>query len=263
MLAASRRHLLVIALLVLAVAATWGLRWALEAGQPKEISAQTLDPGSTPPAGSALSTPEAGFVYFADVEGWYRITPYETALRSPYDWTADSTQKLGAALPSSIEGWQQVGPDQDVVNDPSIVYYLGHPTVALRRSYIAPDGLALTLSVIGNKGDDSFLLFSHTPETCYPGRLWQVVEARRESAQIDDRPMHVQYLLTQHAETGQKLMVLYWYLWDNPQRDAGHGVLSVRVNLIVPPGQDEQAILSRAWEFIRTLFPATVAWNRF
>jgi hypothetical protein len=255
MLTNTRRPILVIALLLLGVALTWGQRLT---------SAGRLS-SALPPASEvqnpALEAPQ--YTYFLDIEGWYRITPYETVVRSPYDLTGNTTEALAAALPATIGTWQQVGEDTDIADDPAIVYYLNHPTVALQRTYRDPSGQNLTLAIIGNKGEDSFLLFSHTPETCYPGRLWQVVENRRESALLDDRPMHAQFLLTQHAETGEKLMVLFWYLWDNPQRDSQAGVLSVRVNLFVPPGESEEAVLAHAWDFVGALFPTTIPWQRF
>jgi hypothetical protein len=255
MLTNTRRPALIIALLLLGVGLTWGQRLAVAARLSSALPppAEVQDP--------ALETPQ--HTYFVDVEGWYRITAYETAVRSPFDLTGDTTAALAAALPATIGAWQQVGENEYIGDDPAVVYYLNHPTVALQRTYRDPSGQDLSLAIIGNVGEDSFLLFSHTPETCYPGRLWQVIDSRRESALLDDRPMHAQYLLTQHAETGQKLLVLYWYLWDNPQRDSQDGVLSLRVNLFVPPGQSEETVLARAWDFVRALFPTTIPWQRF
>jgi EpsI family protein len=253
MFAGSRRYLLVIALLLVGISLTWGQRWkstAQVASQPQESAQASVQQTET-------------FTYFIDVEGWYRITPYETVVRSPYDLTADSTETMAAALPSTLGEWQQVGPDQYIGDDPAVVYYLGQPTVALQRTYQDPSGQKVTLIIVGNKGEDSFLLFSHTPETCYPGQLWQVVENRRESAMLDDQPMHAQYLLTEHAQTGEQLMVLFWYLWDNPQRDSRDGVLSIRVNLFLAPGQTEEEALAQIWSFVRVLFPRTIPWERF
>ena len=248
MLARTRRYFLVVALLLLGVALTWGFR------------------REPPPAPSLPEERQAGdstFTYFVDVEGWYRITPYETVVLSPYDLGADSTQAMAAALPSSLGEWRQVGPDSDIGDDPAVIYYLGQPTIALQRVYQAPDGQVVTLALIGNRGEESYLLFSHTPETCYPGRLWQVVEHRRESALLDERPMYAQYLLTEQSQTGQRLLTLYWYLWDSPQRDSQEGVLSMRVNLFLQPGQGEEEALARAWDFVRVLFPHTLPWERF
>jgi hypothetical protein len=170
---------------------------------------------------------------------------------------------MAKALPAALGEWQQIGEDEYIGDDEDVVFYLNHPTVALQRSYQDPSGLVATLAIIGNRGEDSFLLFSHTPETCYPGRLWEVIEKRQESANLDDQPMYAQYLLTEHAPTGEKLMVLFWYLWDDPRRDSREGVLSIRVNLFLPPDKDEEEILERAWDLVRELFPATVAWERF
>jgi hypothetical protein len=256
MLPTARRYLLVIGLLAAAVALTWGQRWALAA----RVSAGLPTPAAE---GQDPAAPAPAYTYFLDIEGWYRITPYETVVRSPYDLSSASSEAMAAALPPTIGDWQQVGEDEYIGDDPAIVYYLNQPTVALQRTYQHPDGQSLTLALIGNVGEDSFLLFSHTPETCYPGRLWQIVENRRESALIDDRPMHAQYLLTQHAETGQKLLVLYWYLWDDPQRDSRAGVLSMRVNLFAPPDTGDEEVLARAWDFVRALFPVTIPWERF
>lgn len=260
MFASARRFVLIILLLLGALGLTWGQRWIadtrLSAGPPP-VPAEPM-----PGAGSSAVSPLM-YTYFADVEGWYRVTAYETVVRSPIDFSADSTKALGSAIPTTLGEWQQIGMDQDITDDEAVVFYLKHPTVGFQRTYQDPSGQSLTLTIIGNKGDDSFLLFSHTPETCYPGQLWQVVESRQESALLDDQPMYAQYLLTQHTQTGQKLMVLFWYLWDDPQRDSQEGVLSVRLNLFIPPDKDEAQVLAHAWDFVRLLFPSTVPWERF
>jgi len=256
MLASARRYILIIVLLLAGVGLTWGQRLSSATRLSTEPSHPTED-------SQHLTTLAAEYVYFIDVEGWYRITPYETVVRSPCDLTAESTEAMAGAIPATLGEWKQVGQDGYLANDPAIVDYLKHPTVALQRSYRDPSGQTLALVVIGNKGKDSFLLFSHTPEICYPHQLWQVVERRQESALLDDQPMYAQYLLTQHVQTGEKLMVLFWYLWDDPQRNSEDGVLSMRVNVFLLPGQTEEAVLARAWEFVRLLFPSTVPWERF
>jgi hypothetical protein len=263
----TRRYVLIIILLLVAVGLTWGQRLSsaarLSAGLPAAANSaaqETTD--GVPPA------PE--HTYFLDVEGWYRITPYETVVRSHVDLTGDTSEAIASAVPAALGSWQQVGSDEYIGDDPAVVYYLKHPTVALQRTYQDSAGQRLTLTILGNRGEDSFLLFSHTPETCYPGRLWQVVESRQESAPLgapgqegDSSLMYAQYLLTQHAETGERLMVLFWYLWNDPQRESDDGVLSMRVNLFIPPDLTEEAALARAWDFVRVLFPSTVPWERF
>jgi hypothetical protein len=246
----------IIVLLLAGVGLTWGQR----SGSATRLSAEPWPPAD---GRQNLTTPAPEHIYFVDVEGWYRITPYETAVRSHYDLTADSSAAMADGLPTTLGEWQQVGGDRYIADDPVIVAYLKHPTVALQRTYRDPAGQNLTLVMIGNEGEDSFLLFSHTPEICYPASRWQVLENRQASAVLDDQRMYARYLLTQHTQTGQKLMVLFWYLWDNPRRDSKDGVLSMRVNLFLLPGQTEEAALARAWGFVRLLFPFTLSWERF
>jgi hypothetical protein len=256
----TRRFALIIALLLAGIGITWGQRWASATRLSEEPLLRPADAGQAAAQEGQLETEH---IYFLDVEGWYRITPFETVVRSRYDFGGDTTEAIALAIPPTLGEWKQVGPDQYIADDPGVILYLKQPTVALERAYQDSQGQSLNLTIIGNKGDDSFLLFSHTPETCYPGRLWQVVESRQESALLDDHLMHAQYLLTQHAETGERLMVLFWYLWDDPQRKSEEGVLSLRVNLFVPPDQSEEAVLARAWDFVRELFPSTIPWERF
>lgn len=255
MRADTRRYLVIIALLVAGTAVSWGQRWAAGSGGPV-------------PAGPAEGTPPPGtsapwYTYFVDVEGWYRITPYEAAVSSRYDLTGGNTEAIAAALPATMGDWQQVGDDEYIGDDPAVVTYLNHPTVALQRTYQGPGGQRLVLAVVGNEGEDSFLLFSHTPETCYPGRLWRMLENRQESITIGEQPVHARYLRMEHQETGERLLVLFWYLWDNPQRDSRDGVLSMRLNLFVAPGESEETTLERGWAFFRQLFPDALPWERF
>lgn len=255
MRAGTRRYLVIIALLCAGVAVSWGQRRVAGDGR----AAPDAPVESSPPPG----TSEPWYTYFLDVEGWYRITPYEAAVRSRYDLTGNSTGAIAAALPGTLGEWQQEGADEYIGDDPAVVAYLNHPTVALQRTYQGPGGQRLVLAIVGNEGEDSFLLFSHTPETCYPGRLWQMLDNGQESTTIGEQPVHARYLRMQHQETGERLLVLFWYLWDNPQRDARDGVLSMRLNLFVAPDEGEETVLARGWDFFRQLFPSALPWERF
>ena len=170
---------------------------------------------------------------------------------------------LAATLPARLGDWEQQGADQDLSQDPLVAQYLGGPRVALQRFYVNADGQTLALVCIGNRGEESFLLFSHTPEICYPSSRWHLLANRRDQALLDDHSIFARYLFAEHAETGQRLLTLYWYLWDNPERDSRQGVLSLRLNLHLLPGQSEAAARDRVWGFARLLFPATVAWQRY
>ena len=251
----ARRYLIVIVLLAVAASVAWGQRLT--------AAARILAAVSSPEAGEGTTAVAPMHTYFVDVEGWYSITPYETAVQSPYDLSAQSNQEMAAALPATLADWRQVGHDVNIADDPQVASFFENPTVALRRTYQDAAGHTLTLVLIGNRGTESFALFSHTPEICYPGGQWQVIVNRREAGQLDDRPMFAHYLLTQHEESGQRLAVLFWYLWDNADRDAKDGILSMRVNLYLLPGESQEAALAAAWGFVRQLLPATVVWERF
>jgi hypothetical protein len=262
-LSASRRYFLVLALLGVGAAGVLAQHWLLAPKPPAVAPAAPGTPPQSPPLRQGGGdSPELGFAYFLDVDGWYRITPYETAVRSPLDFTSLTGEALAEALPETAGNWRRLGP-VDFRRDRAVLYYLGQPTVALSQQYQDEAGHVLSLVILGNVGEESFLLFSHTPETCLPGKLWSIAEKRRESAVLDDRPMYAEYLLTQHALNGQQQMVLYWYLWDNPGRDLERGVLSMRVHLYIGDGETPDDALARAWDFVRALFPATVPWSRF
>jgi len=252
-----KRYLVVVLLLLAGVAVAWAQRLLFRS--PAAAAPAT-------PQGARSSTLQAGepdFVYYVDVEGWYRITPYEAAVSSAYDLTGTTTADMAQALPPAIGDWNQAGSDEDLSQDPAVVDLLKSPPIALRRTYQDPSGQLLTLTLIGNRGEDSTQLFFHTPELCYPHFEWQVLTQRRESALLDDHPMSAQYMLARHTGTGAEQVVLYFYLWNDPQRDPKLGVLSVRVSLTIPLGESESAVRARGWDFIRGLFPATVLWDRF
>jgi hypothetical protein len=261
MLASARRYFLIITLLLVSAAVVWVQRWTSTPSLPQRPQAGSHQGDAEEAEQSDELLPP--HVYFVDVEGWYRITPNEAVVQSHIDLSGDTSEAVAGAIPPTLGDWEQVGSDRYIADDPGVVYYLKHPTVAFERVFQDPEGQRLTLTIIGNKGEDSFLLFSHTPETCYPGRLWQVVESRLESALLGTQPMHAQYLLTQHAETGHRLMVLFWYLWDDPQRDSQDGVLSMRVSLVLPAGSTEERALKKAWGFVQEMFPSATPWDRF
>ncbi|MGD8622930.1 MAG: hypothetical protein PVJ34_00205, partial [Anaerolineae bacterium] len=113
----ARRYLLVIGLLLVGLALTWGARRQAAgvagggAGGPGTAAG---GPG-TAAGGPGTAAEETGVqealahLYFLDVEGWYRVTPYETVVRSPYDLTGGDNETLAAALPARVGAWEQVG----------------------------------------------------------------------------------------------------------------------------------------------------------
>jgi hypothetical protein len=72
--------------------------------------------------------------------------------------------------------------------------------------------------------------------------------------------MHAQ---RSYAHSGDdELVVLYWYLWDNPRRDPADGVLSIRVSAPIA-GSREETLRMLKEEFIPQLFTAVIPWHRF
>jgi hypothetical protein len=256
MLSPARRYLLVILLLVVGVGAALALRFL-----PRR--AVTAEAVSTPPAGAPAASAAPLRTYFVDVEGWYRITPFEAAVRSPYDLSGGTNETIGAALPASIGDWTSSGRDFDLRKDAGVQKFLADPPVAMQRDYSDASGQRLAFVIIGNKGDDSYLLFSHTPEICYPSSQWKVLVNEQASANLDTRPMYAHYLLTEYKASGQQMASLYWYLWTAPERDSKEGVLSMRVNVYLLKDQSAEEAAQRAWDFVRLLFPSTLNWKRF
>ncbi|MGD8518370.1 MAG: hypothetical protein PVG54_15500, partial [Anaerolineae bacterium] len=115
MLSHSRRYLLIIGVLSAAIGLTWAQRWTAAANMPDE---------AVQAAGTPLGTADVtqAQTYFVDVEGWYRITPYETVVRSPLDLTGGTSEEVARSLPATLGDWQQMGQDQYIADDPAVVY---------------------------------------------------------------------------------------------------------------------------------------------
>jgi hypothetical protein len=60
---------------------------------------------------------------------------------------------------------------------------------------------------------------------------------------------------------GEQRTVLYWYVWNNPNRDPNKGLLTVRLHAVSQGNQAET--LEVAAGFLRLLFPEALSWNRF
>ena len=134
-----------------------------------------------------------------------------------------------------------------------------NPEVAVTRAYQNEQGETLFLSIIGSRGGKSFHLFEHTALTCYPGSGWRIVDVGLESIDIGDSSVNVQRVITDKDHL--KRVVLYWYLWTDPERTPDDGILSVTLHANVAES-DEQTLASLE-EFYRLLFPAVMPWRRF
>ncbi len=197
--------------------------------------------------------PPDGRIVFVDVEGWYRRTPDEVAVRTPFDLTLD---KLPAALPLAFGDWT----GEDRPHDPEVDTWLRNPEVSIERTYVNGDGSIVWLSAFGSRGAKSFHLFEHAPETCYPLGGWKIDRFERLHLPRGPRPLPVNYGLAHNG--GNRMVFAYLYLWDTAARDPEAGVLAFR--LAAPVQSDPEATWSVvADDFLAQIFPATLDWCRF
>lgn len=201
----------------------------------------------------APTAPVGGHIAFVDTEGWYRRTPNEVAVLSPFDLSLDA---LPSSLPHELGPW--IGAER--AHDPAVDEWFRSPDVTIERTYRRGDGEIVWLSAFGSKGPKSFHLFEHTPDTCYPLGGWAIEEVAVEHLPAGAQPMSVN---RGHARRGpEQLVFLYFYVWDTPVRDASEGVLSVRIAAPVAHAPDETLVML-AEDFLPEIFPTTVRWTRF
>jgi len=242
----SARYLIVVALLAGALGA-----WLL-------ISQGLASPRPAPVAQSGEVAGDAGGnateVVLVDVEGWYRRTTYERALSTAIDFTL--REDLFEGIPRELGGWRSDGADSPM--GPTVDEWYDNPEVATTREYRDDSGNRLFFSIIGSRGGKSFHLFEHTALTCYPGSGWRIVDVGLESVDIGDSSVSVQRVITEKNEA--RRVVLYWYLWTDPERVPESGILSVTLHANVSES-DEQTLTSLK-DFFRLLFPAVMPWRR-
>ena len=232
-----RRRLLAASGAAIAVVAATGLWWG----------------GREP---SPAPSPPDGYIVFADIEGWYRETPHEVALRTPYDLSLDG---LPEGLPLRIGPW--FGEERE--HDPAVDVWFKDPEVSIERTYRRHDGELVWLSAFGSRGSKSYHLFEHTPDTCYPLGGWNIAHFEPRAFELDGRSNP---LTTNYGEAvtddGERLVFLYVYLWRDPGRDPQSGVLSLRLASPVRESiEATRAVLAQ--DFLTRLFPATHGWSRF
>jgi hypothetical protein len=210
---------------------------------------------------------EPGHVVYLDIEGWYRRTPDEVAALSPFDLSLDA---LPASLPLVIGDWQ--GAEREP--DPGVREWFGDPPVVVERTYWRAEDEIVWVSAFGNRGDPSFHLFEHTPETCYPLSGWNIRSMTRKRIAMGDtadgsesgprlRPITVNAGEAVDA-SGAELAFLYVYVWSDPSRDPATGVVSLRLTAPVVGGRDiAHARRLIEHDFLRLLFESTLPWTGF
>jgi len=225
------------------------------------VSAFFLSRSGNPlPAASPGAADIPGTPYVADVQGWYQITPQERAVISRFDLGLAS---LPGSLPMQIGSWS----GSTLPPSPDIAKWFDNPEVSIERQYVDPAGDVMWLAVFGSAGNKSYHLFEHTPQTCYPGTGWNIIHQDVEripiGAPAQDGTGAAIYAQHGVAEKdGQRLIVLYWYMWDNFERDASRGVLSFR--LTAPILKDEATTLQvMKAGFLSQIFTRVLDWRRF
>ncbi|MEP7199877.1 MAG: exosortase-associated EpsI family protein [Chloroflexota bacterium] len=205
------------------------------------------------PAVTVAATTNNSTPYLVDVEGWYQITPQERAVTARYDMRLAA---LPASLPMQIGTWR----GSILPPSPDIDKWFDHPAVAIERQYVNAQGDIMWLALFGSAGRKSFYLFEHTPQSCYPGTGWNILRQDVDRIPIGNAAIYAQRGLA--MKDGQQLLVLYWYMWDNLERDAERGVLSFR--LTAPIIIDEAHTLRAMKEdFLNQIFGQVLDWRRF
>lgn len=246
MLRDSARYLIVVVLLVVALGAWFLINQGL-AFSPAPTGAQPLT--ATVEVGSGATE-----VVIVDVEGWYRRTPHERALATAIDFTL--RDDLFEGIPWELGRWRSG--DADSAMGATVDEWYDNPEVAVTREYRDELGNSLFFSIIGSRGGKSFHLFEHTALTCYPGSGWRIVDVGLESIDIGDSSVNVQRVVTEKNQL--RRVVLYWYLWTDPERVPDSGILSVTLHANV--SESDEKTLESMKEFYRLLFPSVMPWRR-
>lgn len=205
----------------------------------------------------APDAPPSGHVVFADTAGWYRQTAAEVAVRTPIDFALGS---LPESLPLALGPW--AGEDRPA--DPAVDTWFRDPEVAIERTYRRADGELVWVAAFGSRGDKSFHLFEHTPDTCYPLSGWEIdaLDIARIDLRDGPRPLSVNRGVATRRDDGTRMVFVFLYLWDQPGRSSDDGVLSLRI--AAPVSSDPDATMAMlAGDFLPRLFDTTLAWRRF
>lgn len=243
----STRYLIVVLLLLGALGA-----WLVLSGQLASSPVATVvDPAEAAPAVAR----DATNVVIVDVEGWYRRTSYERALATAVDFTL--REDLFSGIPRELGPWRSEGPDSQMGG--SVDEWYDNPEIAITRQYTADDGDSLFFSIIGSRGGKSFHLFEHTALTCYPGSGWRIVDVGLESVDLGTSSVSVQRVIAEKDQL--RRVILYWYLWTDPERVPDGGILSLTLHANVAESDEET--LESLKGFFKLLFPAVMPWRRF
>jgi len=198
---------------------------------------------------------EATHVVIVDVEGWYRRTSYERALATAVDFTL--REDLFDGIPREVGAWRSESGDSPMGS--AVDEWYDNPEVATTRGYGDEEGNRVYFSIIGSRGGKSFHLFEHTALTCYPGGGWRITDVGLENIDVGNSSVSVQRVIAEKNQA--RRVVLYWYLWTDPERQPENGILSMTLHANVV--QSDEKTLEALKGFFRLLFPTVMPWRRF
>jgi len=214
----SRRHLVVLALLVVALIAVAAI-YSRDLWQ------------------SQFQSDDGYKTFVTDIDRWRR-TQRERAVQSIYDFSLGPQLD---ALPLEIGEWQGANVPQTNIE----VQILLEPEEYVYRRYRRPDGKYVWLSVIGSRQAKSF----HSPQICYDADGWKTA-VTSEPVELEEGEI---YALRLEAQKGRwEQVVLYFYLYPDYLREASAGTVLFKVTAPLEGSLEETLALQKS--FIRLFF---------
>jgi len=213
----------------------------------------THAPAAANAVANAVATPTVARLhsYLIDVAGWYEITPNESVIATPIDFSIDGLKKLPDLLGRWRSSPYQLGSEVDL--------WFDNPDLAISTIYSDDRNHQLWFSIFGSRSKKSYALFEHTPITSYPAAGWTVVENGIAPVTIGDKTIRVQKATL--TKDNERRVAMYWYLWTDFNRDPEQGVLTMRLHIPVVTTDDDA--FQAGQDFLRQVFPQVVPWKRF
>jgi hypothetical protein len=208
-------------------------------------------PTPVAPQPSTQSRTDLKYTYLIDVAGWYEITPNESAVASPYDFSIAGLKEM----PRQIGQWA----GEPIALGEAVDVWFENPDLAVSSYYRDDKGNQLWFSAFGSKSRKSYVLFEHTPATSYPAAGWTLASSGIVVVPIEARKISVQHAWLQLGK--EKRLALFWYLWNDFSRDPEKGVLTMRLH--IPVVTTDEAARAAGEDFLRAIFPQVVPWRRF
>lgn len=159
----------------------------------------------------------------------------ETSLSRIYKFTSDTSHYFSTShegkfvsntnylykpnlehLPWHLGDWEGWDLESD---DPNILYHRFYQDIN--------SGASAYLMAVHGTNESQF----HTPEVCYIGDGWKVIERRFKSITLRNEVFQVRYAVVTKGDMSQ--LVLYWYLWPDSRRNITDGLVMFRVSIII------------------------------